>query len=125
MGLEVEAVGRVRHGGSGSRGEGWATLGSPARGGNARGGCLRPGLGVRRTLGEAAAAPHLSGMRSRPALAAVIGVLGFLLYIGIVVALADHVLHLHWTLQVVYFAVAGIAWTIPAKRLIAWAVSAH
>ncbi len=64
-------------------------------------------------------------MRSRPALAAVIGVLGFLLYIGVVVAVADHVLHLHWIVQLAFFTVAGIAWTIPAKRLIAWAVRAH
>jgi membrane protein implicated in regulation of membrane protease activity len=49
------------------------------------------------------------------------GILGFLLYIGAVVALADVVLRLHWTVQAVYFAVVGIAWVWPVSRLMYWA----
>lgn len=62
-------------------------------------------------------------MRSRTALAALVGILGFLAYVGVVVALADHVLHLHWAVQALYFIVAGIAWTWPAKRLMFWAAA--
>jgi hypothetical protein len=58
---------------------------------------------------------------SRIAIAAPVGILGFLLYIGVVVALADHVLGWHWALQVPYFVVAGIAWVFPAKWLMFWA----
>ncbi len=61
-------------------------------------------------------------MRSRSLLATLIGVGGFLLYVGVIVALADHVLPLHWTVQVLYFLVAGIAWTWPARWLMVWAV---
>jgi hypothetical protein len=61
-------------------------------------------------------------MRSRTLLAALAGLLGFLLYVGVVVALADHVLALHWLVQLLYFVVAGIAWTIPARWLMVWAV---
>ncbi|NKE43538.1 DUF2842 domain-containing protein [Roseomonas frigidaquae] len=49
------------------------------------------------------------------------GLLGFLLYVMAVVALADHVLGLHWLVQFAYFTVAGIAWACPAKWLMFWA----
>ena len=58
---------------------------------------------------------------SRVLIAVPLGLLGFFLYIGVVVALADHVLGLHWALQVPYFLVAGIAWALPAHHLILWA----
>lgn len=58
---------------------------------------------------------------SRTAIALPLGLLGFFLYVGVVVALADHVLGLHWALQVLYFLIAGIAWAWPAHRLILWA----
>ena len=58
---------------------------------------------------------------SRSAIAVPLGVLGFLLYVGAVVALADHVLPLHWTVQVLYFVLAGVAWAWPAQRLMYWA----
>jgi hypothetical protein len=59
---------------------------------------------------------------SRSAMAALIGVGGFLVYIVVVLVLADHVRALHWTVELLFFAVAGIAWVWPAKRLIVWAV---
>lgn len=58
---------------------------------------------------------------SRTAIAVPLGLLGFLLYVGAVVALADRVLELHWTVQAVYFVLAGIAWAWPAQRLMYWA----
>lgn len=59
---------------------------------------------------------------SRPALATLAGLAGFLVYVVVVLLLADHVRSLHWTAELVFFAVAGIAWVWPAKRLMAWAV---
>jgi hypothetical protein len=58
---------------------------------------------------------------SRVPFATFVGILGFLLYVGAAVALADAVLHRHWTLQVLYFAAAGVAWVWPASRLMYWA----
>lgn len=57
---------------------------------------------------------------SRPALAFLIGLVGFVAYIAIVVALGDHVVERHWLIQLLYYALAGILWIFPAKRLIAW-----
>jgi hypothetical protein len=58
---------------------------------------------------------------SRTPVAALLGLLGFVLYVMVVVALADHVLQMHWAVQGLYFAVAGIAWTWPARALMIWA----
>ena len=58
---------------------------------------------------------------SRTPVAAIVGILGFGAYVAAVVTLADQVLRLHWTLQVLYFTVAGIAWTWPARGLMIWA----
>ena len=58
---------------------------------------------------------------SRVPVAVIAGILGFLLYIGAAVALADAVLPQHWVLQVLYFAVAGMAWVWPTGRLMRWA----
>ena len=58
---------------------------------------------------------------SRTAIAVPLGLLGFVLYVGVVVALADHVLSLHWAAQVLYFILAGVLWAWPARRLIFWA----
>lgn len=62
---------------------------------------------------------------SRTALALLIGLSGFGLYVMAVVALADHVLGRHWALEALYFAVAGIAWVFPARRLMLWASGAR
>ena len=58
---------------------------------------------------------------SRIPIALFAGLLGFALYVMAVVALADHVLGLHWLVQFAYFTVAGIAWAFPAKSLMFWA----
>lgn len=57
---------------------------------------------------------------SKPMLAGLIGIIGFLLYVAVVIILADHVLGTHWTVEFVYFALAGIVWVWPAKALILW-----
>jgi hypothetical protein len=59
---------------------------------------------------------------SRPTLAVLLGLAGFLAYVVIVLLLADHVRGLHWAVELVFFAVAGIAWVWPARALIVWAV---
>jgi hypothetical protein len=58
---------------------------------------------------------------SKSMLASIIGIVGFLLYVAGVILLADHVLGTHWTVEFVYFALAGILWVWPAKALIIWA----
>jgi hypothetical protein len=52
-------------------------------------------------------------------------VVGFILYIAVVVALGDFVVHRHWMIQLVYYVFCGIIWVIPAKRLIEWAARAE
>lgn len=67
-------------------------------------------------------APHSRiglGM-SRPALATLIGVFGFLLYVALAMWLADWVLAWHWLAQIPFFAVAGVAWVWPVTRLMYW-----
>lgn len=59
---------------------------------------------------------------SRTSIALIAGLLGFLLYVAGVLVVADHVRGLHWALELAFFAVAGVAWVWPAKRLIVWAV---
>jgi hypothetical protein len=73
-----------------------------------------------RRLGGGGIRGHLRAM-SRLALAVPLGLFGFLAYVAAAVALADHVLGRHWALEVAYFALAGFAWVIPARRLILWA----
>ena len=63
----------------------------------------------------------MCGGMSRTAIAVPLGLLGFLLYVGAAVALADHVLEMHWVVQTVYFILAGVAWAWPAQRLVYWA----
>jgi hypothetical protein len=62
---------------------------------------------------------------SRIPLAVLIFLVGFAGYVGAAVALADHVLGLHWTVQALYFVVAGVAWAWPARALMFWAARAR
>ena len=60
------------------------------------------------------------GPRTRSAVAS-IGVLAFLIfYVWAVVSLASFVPDVWWA-QVLYFAVAGLAWGVPILPLISWA----
>jgi hypothetical protein len=62
---------------------------------------------------------------SRGKLAFLIGVVGFIVYIAVVVALGDFVVQSHWAIQLIYYVFCGIIWVIPAKRLIEWAARAQ
>ena len=59
---------------------------------------------------------------SRNLIASLAGIGGFIAYIVVVLLLSDHVRGLHWTIETLFFAAAGILWVWPAKWLIAWAV---
>ena len=58
---------------------------------------------------------------SRIPVAVLIFLVGFVAYVGVVVALADHVLGLHWAVQAGYFVVVGTVWAWPARALMFWA----
>lgn len=58
---------------------------------------------------------------TRAAIAVPLGLLGMLIYLGVVVAIGDRLASAHWLAQAGYFAVAGIVWAFPARRLILWA----
>ncbi len=48
------------------------------------------------------------------------GVLGFLAaYIAVAVVIADH-LPRHWAVQLVFFAIAGVAWGVPLIPFFRW-----
>ncbi len=74
---------------------------------------MMTGLGAASGLGHTGAMP-------RPLIALLAGILGFLLYVGAVVVLADWVLRQHWLVQLLYFLVAGVAWVWPARALMFW-----
>jgi hypothetical protein len=57
---------------------------------------------------------------SRRLLAVLIGFLGMIAYVAIVVALADPLVQAHWLLQVLFYALAGVAWVVPAVWLLRW-----
>jgi hypothetical protein len=61
---------------------------------------------------------------SRLAIAIPVGILGMLLYVGLIVSLADWVHEAHWLLELAYFIAAGIAWVPPARALMLWAARA-
>ena len=49
------------------------------------------------------------------------GLLGFALYVGAVLALADLLYPMHWAAQGLFFVAAGTLWVFPAKSLLFWA----
>ncbi len=61
---------------------------------------------------------------SRGPIALAAGIIGFVAYVALVVALADHVIPLHWAVGLAYYLVAGLAWTWPAMHLVRWALRA-
>ncbi|MFZ6761549.1 DUF2842 domain-containing protein [Roseomonas sp. KE0001] len=54
-------------------------------------------------------------------LATLLGLAGLLLYLGLVLWLGDRVQRLHWTLQLVFYVLAGFVWVFPIRRLMFWA----
>ena len=59
---------------------------------------------------------------SRPVIATVVGLLGFIAYVAIVLIVADSVLGLHWVIQAAFFVLAGSLWVIPIRWLMYWSV---
>jgi hypothetical protein len=57
---------------------------------------------------------------SRGKIALLIGVIGFIAYIGIVVVIGDFFVRQHWVIQALYYAVMGFVWVFPVIRLIKW-----
>ena len=57
---------------------------------------------------------------SRSSLAFLIGLLGFIAYIGAVVALGDVVVHRHWLLQLLYYLVAGVVYALGIHLAARW-----
>lgn len=58
----------------------------------------------------------------RNLIATLAGIGGFIAYVVVVLLVADHVRNLHWAIEFLFFAAAGILWVWPAKWLITWAV---
>ncbi len=57
---------------------------------------------------------------ARPAIATLLGLLGFGVYVIVAVALADRI-NRQWAVQLGYFIVAGTLWVLPARWLMLWA----
>ena len=60
---------------------------------------------------------------SRTVIALAAGLVGLVAYLLIVLAIADHVIGLHWAVQAVFFLVAGVAWAWPIARLMRWSAA--
>jgi hypothetical protein len=54
-------------------------------------------------------------------LATVTGLAGFVAYLAGAATLAEFIGPLHWSLQALYYGVAGVLWAIPARSLMLWA----
>ena len=59
---------------------------------------------------------------SRPAIATVAGVLFIIAYIVAAITLPDLAPRLHWSLEALYWCVAGIVWVFPVRWLMLWSV---
>lgn len=58
----------------------------------------------------------------RKLIASLLGLAGFIAYVVAVVTLADRVTDANVIVQVAFFLVAGVLWTIPARWLMLWSV---
>lgn len=68
---------------------------------------------------EPAAGRTLRGV-ARALLAGAIGLAGFIFYVGLVLRGGDVVNTWHWTIQLVFYAIAGVVWVWPARWLMVW-----
>lgn len=59
----------------------------------------------------------------RGTIAAVGGIAAFALYLWLVLEIAMMLSGLHWAVDAVFFAAAGIVWAFPAARLVRWVVA--
>jgi hypothetical protein len=58
---------------------------------------------------------------SRPAIAAIVGTIGFLAYVAAAVTLGQFVAGAHALVEFAFYAAAGLLWVWPARRLMFWA----
>lgn len=56
---------------------------------------------------------------ARKAIGMAVLVAGMILYVGVLVVLADFVPD-HWAVELIFFAVAGVAWVFPLRGLLRW-----
>lgn len=61
---------------------------------------------------------------NRKAIALAVALVGAAVYVWLVVTLADWVVELNWAVELLYFALVGVAWAWPAARLLRWAFAA-
>jgi len=59
---------------------------------------------------------------SRSTIASLAGILFVLIYIVVVITLPDYFTRLHWTLEALYWLIAGIVWVFPVRWLMLWSV---
>lgn len=59
---------------------------------------------------------------SRIAIATIAGLVGMTVYIVAIMLMGDFIHSLHWAIQAIFFAVAGLVWVFPAKALMYWSV---
>ena len=59
---------------------------------------------------------------SRTKIASVAGILFVLAYMVTVITLPDYFPRLHWTLEALYWLVAGVIWVFPVRWLMLWSV---
>ena len=59
---------------------------------------------------------------SRPKIATLAGLLFVFFYVVAVTTVPDLFGRMHWTLEAVYWCVAGIVWVLPIRWLMLWSV---
>lgn len=60
-------------------------------------------------------------MSPRIPIAVILGLGGFVAYLALAVVLGDRVVGAHWTIQALYYLIAGSLWVLPARWLMYWA----
>lgn len=59
---------------------------------------------------------------SRPLLATLAGLVFILAYIVLAILIPEWTGRLHWLLEAIYWAIAGIVWVFPIRWLMLWSV---
>ena len=59
---------------------------------------------------------------SRSSIATVAGVLFIFAYIAAAITIPDLTGRMHWTIEAVYWLLAGVVWVLPIRWLMLWAV---
>ena len=62
------------------------------------------------------------GGMSRPLAATLAGLLFVAVYIAAVISLPDVIGRMHWTVEAVYWCIAGVVWVFPVRWLMLWSV---